>query len=117
MFKSGHTLVLGGLIRESNRQGALRNFHVSVRYPILGLFVWSQRRTQYNKTELLLMVTLMLVNNQEEADAVTREFQYKVKTIKERLEKNKPARGIRRRKSEASNINNTVTVAVGWTRL
>ena len=58
------------------------------------------------------MVTPHVINNQDEADAVTKEFQNKVKTIKERLEKNKPEDEESTAKSEASNIKNIVTVAV-----
>ncbi|MEK6581936.1 MAG: type II and III secretion system protein, partial [Nitrospirota bacterium] len=110
VVQSGHTLVLGGLIRESKSQGRSGIPFLS-KIPILG-YLFGTTTDTYSKTELLVMVTPHVINNQEEADAVTREFQYKVKTIKERLEKNKPDEASDD-KSEASNINNTVTVAVG----
>ena len=83
--QSGHTLVLGGLIRESKGRGGQESLG-SARFPYLG-YLFGATSDAYSKTELLLMVTPHVINNQEEADAVTREFQDKVKTIKERLEK------------------------------
>lgn len=111
VVQSGHTLVIGGLIRESNSYGRAGIPWLS-KIPILG-YLFGTTSDAYSKTELLVMVTPHVINNQEEADAATKEFQDKVKTIKERLGKNKPddeASGI---KTEASNINNFVTVAVG----
>lgn len=110
VVQSGHTLVLGGLIRESKSQGRSGIPFLS-KIPILG-YLFGTTTDTYSKTELLVMVTPHVISNQEDADAATMEFQDKVKTIKERLGKNKPddeASGI---KTEASNINNTVTVAV-----
>ncbi|MFA4829227.1 MAG: hypothetical protein WC594_08410, partial [Thermodesulfovibrionales bacterium] len=111
VVQDGHTLVLGGLITESKKQGR-SGIPLLSKIPILG-YLFGTTTDTYNKTELLVMVTPHVINNQEEADAVTREFQDKVKTIKERLEKNKPEDEASDDKSEASNINNTVTVAVG----
>ncbi|MDP3112777.1 MAG: secretin N-terminal domain-containing protein, partial [Thermodesulfovibrionales bacterium] len=111
VVQSGHTLVLGGLITESKSQGRSGIPFLS-KIPVLG-YLFGTTTDKFNKTELLLMVTPHVINNQEEADAVTREFQDKVKTVKERLEKNKPDDEESTAKSEVSNIKNTVTVAVG----
>lgn len=111
VVQSGHTLVLGGLIRESSSYGRTGIPWLS-KIPILG-YLFGATTDSYTKTELLVMVTPHVINNQEEADAVTRDFQDKVKTIKERLEKNKPDDEVSGIKTEASNINNIVTVAVG----
>ncbi|MBI5204455.1 MAG: hypothetical protein HZA11_06010 [Nitrospirae bacterium] len=110
VVQSGHTLVLGGLITESKSQGRSGIPFLS-KIPVLG-YLFGTTTDKFNKTELLLMVTPHVINNQEEADAVTREFQDKVKTIKERLEKNKPEDEASSAKPEASNIKNIVTVAV-----
>lgn len=111
VVQSGHTLVLGGLITESKSQGRSGIPFLS-KIPVLG-YLFGTTTDKFNKTELLLMVTPHVINNQEEADAVTREFQDKVKTVKERLEKNKPDDEESTAKSEVSNIKNIVTVAVG----
>jgi len=101
--QSGHTLVLGGLIRETKNESK-SGLPLLSNIPILG-YLFSTTSDSYSKTELLVMVTPHVINNQEEADALTKEFQNKVKTIKERLENTKS--------SETSNIKNVVTVAVG----
>lgn len=110
VVQSGHTLVIGGLIRESNSYGRAGIPWLS-KIPILG-YLFGTTTDSYTKTELLVMVTPHVINNQEEADAVTREFQDKVKTVKERLEKNKPDDEAASANPEVSNIKNIVTVAV-----
>lgn len=111
VVQSAHTLVLGGLITESKSQGRSGIPFLS-KIPVIG-YLFGTTTDKFNKTELLVMVTPHVINNQEEADAVTKEFQEKVKTIKKRLEKNKPEDEESTAKSGASNIKNIVTVAVG----
>lgn len=83
--QSGHTLILGGLISES------KNFSRSglpflSKIPVLG-YLFGTTSESFDRTELLLMVTPHVISNQDQADVITSDFQDKVKTIKERLDK------------------------------
>ncbi|MBI4684020.1 MAG: hypothetical protein HY755_02350 [Nitrospirae bacterium] len=88
VVQDGHTLVLGGLITESTQKTRAGIPFLS-KIPILG-YLFSTTTDKFSKTELILMVTPHVVSNQEEADAITKEFKNKVKTIKKRLLKDTP---------------------------
>ncbi|MBI4823693.1 MAG: hypothetical protein HY805_05630 [Nitrospirae bacterium] len=84
VVQSGHTLLLGGLIRELKQQGRSGIPWLS-KIPILG-YLFSTTTDTSRKTELLLLVTPYVISNQEEADSLTKEFQSKIKTIQKKLE-------------------------------
>lgn len=81
--KSGHTLILGGLIRETKDQSSSGIPFLS-KIPILG-YLFSSSTNTYRKTELILMVTPHVISNQQEADALARQFQNRVKIIRKNL--------------------------------
>ncbi|MEW6214519.1 MAG: secretin N-terminal domain-containing protein [Nitrospirota bacterium] len=80
VVQSGHTLVIGGLMRETKSQGR-SGIPLLSKIPILG-YLFSKTTDTYRKTELLVMVTPHVISNQDEADALTKEFQNRIKTIK-----------------------------------
>ncbi len=83
IVQSGHTLVLGGLISDKkNRSRTGIPFLSDI--PILGT-LFSTTTVEDVKTELLLMVTPYVISGQEEADMLTRQFQDRVKVIKEKI--------------------------------
>lgn len=83
VVQSGHTLILGGLIREAKSQARAGIPWLS-KIPILG-YLFSSTTDRKSKTELLLMVTPHVISDQNDADAITRDFQNRVKTIKNQL--------------------------------
>ncbi|MDP2168032.1 MAG: secretin N-terminal domain-containing protein [Thermodesulfovibrionales bacterium] len=83
VVQNGHTLLLGGLIRESKSQ-VRSGIPFLSKIPILG-YLFSATTDTYARTELLLMVTPHVISTQDDADTITRDFQNRVKTIKKRL--------------------------------
>lgn len=93
VVQSGHTLILGGIIRESTKQTRTGIPFLS-KIPILG-YLFSSTTDTKTRTELILMVTPYVISNQDEADVLTKDFQNRIKTIQKRLEEEK-----RKRKAE-----------------
>jgi type II secretory pathway component GspD/PulD (secretin) len=85
IVQNGHTLVIGGLISE-NKTKTVSGVPFLSQIPILG-YLFGISSVSTTRTELLVMVTPHVIRSQEEADAATKEFQEKVRTIKERLQK------------------------------
>jgi general secretion pathway protein D len=83
--QNGHTLVIGGLISEQQNK-TKEGIPLLSRIPLIGL-LFGVTTDEVKKTELVVMVTPHVVSSPEEADAITKQFQNKVKTIKKRLEK------------------------------
>ncbi|MEW6068957.1 MAG: secretin N-terminal domain-containing protein [Nitrospirota bacterium] len=81
---SGHTLIIGGLISEQ-KNTVREGIPLLSSIPIIG-YLFGVTKDEVKKTELLVMVTPHVISSQEEADALTKEFQNKVRTIKERIE-------------------------------
>jgi general secretion pathway protein D len=81
--QSGHTLIIGGMIREA-KDRARAGIPFLSKIPLLG-YLFSSTSNDYEKTELLVMVTPHVVSNQDEADALTERFQNRVKTIKKKI--------------------------------
>jgi general secretion pathway protein D len=82
--KSGHTLVLGGLIRETASDGRSGIPFLS-KIPLLG-YLFSSSTDTFNKTELILLVTPRVISSQKDADELTSQYQNRVITIKEKLD-------------------------------
>ncbi len=77
------TIVIGGLIREKKdrvRSGVPFLYKI----PVLG-FLFGFDSYQINKTELMILITPHVIRGFDDVDIVTREFQNKVKTIKESM--------------------------------
>lgn len=78
--RSGETAVLGGLIRENTSDGkggvpVLRDL------PILGNFFGSTSKTK-NRTELLVMITPRVLNNEQDLRDISREMRNRLKGLK-----------------------------------
>ena len=84
VVQSGHTLILGGLIREEKSRIST-GIPFLTKIPLLG-YLFGSTTNKSTRTELLVMVTPHVISNQDEADALTTDFQEKVKTIQKRLE-------------------------------
>ena len=82
---SGHTLIIGGLISEQQNKSK-EGIPFLSRLPLIGA-LFGVTTDEVKKTELVIMVTPHVISSPEEADSITKEFQNKVKTIKQRLEK------------------------------
>ena len=82
---SGHTLIIGGLISEQQNKSK-EGLPFLSRLPLIGA-LFGVTTDEVKKTELVIMVTPHVISSPEEADSITKEFQNKVKTIKQRLEK------------------------------
>ena len=83
IVQSGHTLVIGGLISENNSKNRT-GIPVLSKIPVLGYLFGSTTDT-YKRTELLLLVTPYVINDINEADQITKQFQDRVKMIQEDL--------------------------------
>jgi general secretion pathway protein D len=70
--QSGETIVLGGLIQESKSDGAT-GVPVLSKIPYLGA-LFSDTTDNASRTELIVLITPKVVNNTNEAQAVTREL-------------------------------------------
>ncbi len=86
IVQSGHTLIIGGLI--SNKKSRSRTgIPILSDIPIIG-GLFSTTTDTNSKTELLLMVTPYVISGEEEADMITKQFQDRVKVIKEQIQRN-----------------------------
>jgi len=75
----GQTIVLGGLIRENKSKNA-RGVPWLVRLPIIG-FIFGSTRDFFDKTELIIMLTPVVIVDLDDVDAVTEGFKSKVKNV------------------------------------
>jgi len=85
VVESGHTLLIGGLMRQSKtfiRSG----IPFLSKIPILG-YLFSTTSDKFSKTELLVMVTPHVISSQDDADALTEEFKSRVKSVKKAMDK------------------------------
>ncbi len=84
IVQDGHTLVIGGLIKES-----IRSKQKGVPYlssiPIIG-FLFGNTSDDVIRTELLIMVTPHIITYPEDAKAITEEYKNRVRHIRKRLE-------------------------------
>ncbi|UCG78066.1 MAG: hypothetical protein JSV21_10975 [Nitrospirota bacterium] len=85
IVKDGHTLVIGGLISET-QDNLNTGLPILSKIPIIG-YLFGSTRLINRKNELIIMVTPHVIRNQDEADLRTAEFQDRVKRIKKRISK------------------------------
>ena len=87
VVQDGHTIVIGGLMK--NTKNKTRSGIPFLKdLPVLGyLFGW--RSYTNTKTELLITITPHVIQSTEQADALTREFKGRVKSLKEMLKEHK----------------------------
>lgn len=88
VVQDGHTLIIGGLIEE-RKSKSRSGIPLLSKIPILG-YLFGTTTDEVRKTELLVMVTPHVISSTEEAEALTKDFQNKVTTIKERLDQIQP---------------------------
>lgn len=77
--KNGETIILGGLIREENGRG-LTGMPILSDIPILGS-LFGTTSSSSNKTELVILITPRIVQNEKNARDVTNEFKRKLTGI------------------------------------
>lgn len=82
--KHGQTLVIGGLIKETESDSMAGVPWLS-RIPLLRYFFGKDIKGK-SKTEMIVMITPRVIINLEDVDAVTEEFKKKVSKVKERIE-------------------------------
>lgn len=78
-IQSGSTVVLGGLIRTSKSVGDSGVPYVR-KIPLLGK-LFGQTTDSGRRTELLILITPRAINNDREAQAITREFRDKLRGL------------------------------------
>ena len=84
VIEDGKTLVLGGIIYE--RGGSSRSgIPFLSRIPIIGALFGTHSYFK-DKAELIIMVTPHVISNSEDALELTRQYQNRVKTIKEKID-------------------------------
>lgn len=77
--QSGETVLLGGLIQESNTEGDA-GLPGLVNIPILGKLFGNTSKHR-NRTELIVLITPRVIRNQEEARTMTEEYQNKFESL------------------------------------
>ena len=78
-INSGETIVLGGLIQDT-QTSADSGIPILHRIPVLGK-LFGQTRDEIRRTELLVMITPRVIRNRDEAKGVTEEFKRKLRGI------------------------------------
>lgn len=84
VVRDGHTLFLGGLISEK-RNVTQSGIPFLSRIPIIGALFGSWGR-KHDKTEMFVMVTPRVINNDADADQASQRFLERIRTIKENLD-------------------------------
>ena len=82
--KHGQTLVIGGLIKETESDSMAGVPWLS-RIPLLRYFFGKDIKGK-SKTEMIVMITPRVIINLEDVDAVTEEFKKKISKVKEKIE-------------------------------
>ena len=77
--RSGQTLVLGGLIRDSRRDGQ-SGVPVLYKLPVVGS-LFGTTTGEANRTELIVLITPRVVENSQEAEQVTEEIKRKMREV------------------------------------
>ncbi|MEE9584499.1 MAG: secretin N-terminal domain-containing protein, partial [Candidatus Brocadiales bacterium] len=79
VVEDSRTIIIAGII-ESRYDNVVEKIPVISRIPVLGHLFKSQSRTK-KKTELMLILTPHIVNNSDDADRLTQEFERRLKAI------------------------------------
>ncbi len=91
IVQDGHTLVIGGIIQETNAQ--LRSglpFLSDI--PVLG-YLFGVTTDSVVKRELILLITPHVVADKEEADLLTEEYKSRIKEVRRKIEERKKRLG------------------------
>lgn len=82
--KHGQTLVIGGLIKETESD-SMAGVPCLIGIPFIR-YLFGKDKQGTSKTEMIVMITPRVIVNLEDVDAVTKEFKEKVSKVKERME-------------------------------
>jgi general secretion pathway protein D len=91
IVQDGHTLVIGGIIQESetqNREGI--PFLSDI--PVLG-YLFGNTNNHVSRNELVVMVTPHVISNPEEADELTSEIRSRVRELNESIKEREAQQG------------------------
>jgi general secretion pathway protein D len=83
IVQDGHTLIIGGIIQESDTQTREGIPYLSD-IPVLG-YLFGNTSNHISRNELVVMVTPHVISNPEEADELTREVRSRVKELNESM--------------------------------
>lgn len=87
LVQNGDTLIIGGLIEETiSRSNSGIPFLKDV--PLLK-YLFSSRNSSIKKTELMITITPYVISTDDDARALTAEFQRRVESLRKRMEKKK----------------------------
>jgi general secretion pathway protein D len=84
IVEDGQTLVIGGLISEQ-KTTTRSGIPFLSKLPVIG-FLFGTSSVDVRKRELIIMVTPHVIRNQEEANQRTRDYQDKIRSVKERID-------------------------------
>lgn len=87
VVKDGQTIVIGGLIKDDNKE-IVEKIPLLGSIPYLGM-LFSKREKIIEKTELMVFITPHVIFTAKEAEEITDEQKTKAKEIKEHLKKSK----------------------------
>jgi type II secretory pathway component GspD/PulD (secretin) len=81
VVESGHTLLIGGLMRQS-KNFIRTGIPILSKIPILG-YLFSDTTDTIDKTELIVLVTPYVIKNQDDADRITSEFRDRIRLMRD----------------------------------
>ncbi|MDL1958338.1 MAG: type II secretion system secretin GspD [Deltaproteobacteria bacterium] len=84
VVQDSHTIIIGGLM-QTQQENTHTGIPILKNLPILG-YLFGSKGYKTKKTELLFAITPHVIQSKEQADALTREFSQKVKSIREIFE-------------------------------
>ncbi|MEW6380855.1 MAG: secretin N-terminal domain-containing protein [bacterium] len=87
----GETLVIGGLIKEHKSKGR-SGIPFLGDIPVLG-YLFSHTKDEIHKTELIILITPHVIENEEEGRELTRQFQERVKGLKSKIDQGQASSG------------------------
>jgi len=87
--KHGQTLVIGGLIKETESD-SMAGVPCLIDIPFIR-YLFGKDKQGISKTEMIVMITPRVIVNLEDVDAVTEEFKKKVSRVRERMESSEKA--------------------------
>lgn len=84
VVQSGHTIIIGGLIREDT-QSTREGLPVLSKIPLLG-YLFGSTTDKHTRTELIMLLTPYVVKNQVEATELTNEHLERLKGVKKEMD-------------------------------
>ncbi len=84
VVQNGHTIIIGGLIRE-DIQSTREGLPLLSKIPLLG-YLFGNTTDKHTRTELIMLLTPYVVKNQQEASELTSEQMERLKGIKKEMD-------------------------------